>query len=142
MGLPLRFARLQSQTNDRPVLFFHLLRMASAHCCQGAHKFYETTKRVAMNITRVGSQRSAKGSPEYFAGDVRIDPLFEAPDPARVHGASVTFQPGARTVAHASVRPDLDYHVRRRRVQRWEGAVKKSIQATLSGFWMEHVADQ
>ena len=50
-----------------------------------------------MDIKRSGSQPSGKGPSEYFTGTVRIDPLFEAPDPARVVGASVTFEPGART---------------------------------------------
>src|SRR5207249_8539422 len=40
------------------------------------------------------------GPAEYFTGTVRIDPLFDAPDPARVFGASVTFEPGARTAWH------------------------------------------
>ena len=53
-----------------------------------------------MEIKRNGSQPSAKGSAEYFTGAVRIDPLFEAPAPARVRGASVTFEPGARTAWH------------------------------------------
>ena len=53
-----------------------------------------------MDITRSGSQPSGKGSTEYFTGTVRIDPLFEAADPARVVGASVTFEPGARTAWH------------------------------------------
>jgi len=53
-----------------------------------------------MEIKRAGSQPSSKGSAEYFTGTVRIDPLFEAPDPARVRGASVTFEPGARTAWH------------------------------------------
>jgi quercetin dioxygenase-like cupin family protein len=47
-----------------------------------------------MDIKRSGSQPSVKGSAEYFTGTVRIDPLFEAPDPARAVGASVTFEPG------------------------------------------------
>jgi quercetin dioxygenase-like cupin family protein len=47
-----------------------------------------------------GSQPSGKGPDEYFTGTVRIDPLFQAPDPARVVGASVTFEPGARTAWH------------------------------------------
>src|SRR3989442_1396440 len=51
-------------------------------------------------IKRSGSQPSGKGPAEYFTGTVRIDPLFEAPDPARVSGASVTFEPGARTAWH------------------------------------------
>jgi len=54
-----------------------------------------------MEIKRVGSQPSGKGPAEYFTGTVRIDPLFEARDPARVVAASVTFEPGARTAWHA-----------------------------------------
>jgi len=53
-----------------------------------------------MEIKRSGSQPSGKGPAEYFTGAVRIDPLFQAPDPARVRGASVTFEPGARTAWH------------------------------------------
>ncbi len=53
-----------------------------------------------MEIKRSGSQPSRKGPAEYFTGTVRIDPLFEVPDPARVRGASVTFEPGARTAWH------------------------------------------
>ena len=53
-----------------------------------------------MDIKRCGSQPSDRGSDQYFAGTVRIDPLFRAPDPARVAGASVTFEPGARTAWH------------------------------------------
>src|SRR3977135_888560 len=50
-----------------------------------------------MEIKRSGSQSSTKGPADWFTGAVRIDPLFEAPQPARVRGASVTFEPGART---------------------------------------------
>src|SRR5271167_5008571 len=53
-----------------------------------------------MEIKRVGSQPSARGPSEWFTGTVRIDPLFQAPDPAFVQGASVTFEPGARTAWH------------------------------------------
>ena len=53
-----------------------------------------------MEIRRAGSQASAKGSAEYFTGTVRVEPLFSAPEPARVAGASVTFEPGARTAWH------------------------------------------
>jgi len=59
-----------------------------------------TLRRNEMEIKRNGSQPSAKGSADYFTGAVRIDPLFEAPEPARVRGASVTFEPGARTAWH------------------------------------------
>jgi len=53
-----------------------------------------------MEVKRNGSQPSGKGPDEYFTGTVRVDPLFEAPDPARVRGASVTFEPGARSAWH------------------------------------------
>jgi quercetin dioxygenase-like cupin family protein len=53
-----------------------------------------------MKIITSGSQISIKGSTDWFTGNVRIDPLFEAPEPARVRGASVTFEPGARTAWH------------------------------------------
>jgi quercetin dioxygenase-like cupin family protein len=53
-----------------------------------------------MEIKKSGSQPSAKGPQDYFTGTVRIDPLFTAPDPARVAAASVTFEPGARTAWH------------------------------------------
>jgi quercetin dioxygenase-like cupin family protein len=53
-----------------------------------------------MEIKRSGSQPSGKGPAEYFTGSVRVDSLLKAPDPARVAGASVTFEPGARTAWH------------------------------------------
>ena len=53
-----------------------------------------------MEINRSGSQPSGKGIEEYFTGSVRIDPLFNPPDPARVAMALVTFEPGARTAWH------------------------------------------
>src|SRR6184192_2004884 len=53
-----------------------------------------------MELKRNGSQPSGLGPDEYFTGMVRIDPLFLAPDPARVLGVSVTFEPGARTAWH------------------------------------------
>ncbi len=53
-----------------------------------------------MEIKRNGSQPSGKGPADYFTGTVRIDPLFQPTDPARVAGARVTFEPGARTAWH------------------------------------------
>ncbi|WP_374309195.1 cupin domain-containing protein [Methylocella sp.] len=53
-----------------------------------------------MEIKRVGSQPSSAGPAEYFTGAVRVDPLFSAPEPARVACALVTFEPGARTAWH------------------------------------------
>lgn len=55
---------------------------------------------VTMEIFRGGSRPSRKGAEEMFTGMVRIDPLFQAPSPARVSGSSVTFEPGARTAWH------------------------------------------
>ncbi len=54
-----------------------------------------------MDIKRSGSQPSGKGDAEHFSGSVRIDPLIQAPDPARVVAAAVTFEPGARTAWHS-----------------------------------------
>ena len=53
-----------------------------------------------MDIKKNGSQPSAKGPADWFTGTVRIDPLFQPSSPARVSGASVTFEPGARTAWH------------------------------------------
>ena len=53
-----------------------------------------------MELKRAGSQPSGKGPADWFTGTVRIDPLFSAPDPARVAMALVTFEPGARTAWH------------------------------------------
>jgi quercetin dioxygenase-like cupin family protein len=64
---------------------------------QGTNQPKEIRK---LEIKRNGSQPSGKGPAEWFTGTVRIDPLFRAPDPAFVQGASVTFEPGARTAWH------------------------------------------
>ena len=53
-----------------------------------------------MDIKRAGSQPSGKGPTDWFTGTVRLDPLFQASAPARVGGASITFEPGARTAWH------------------------------------------
>ena len=53
-----------------------------------------------MDITRAGSQPSTKGNSDWFTGTVRVDPLFRTAAPARVAGAKVTFEPGARTAWH------------------------------------------
>jgi len=54
-----------------------------------------------MDIKRSGSQPSGKGPEATFTGDVRVDPLHTAPEPARVSVAQVTFEPGARTAWHS-----------------------------------------
>ena len=53
-----------------------------------------------MEIKQSGSQPSGKGPADWFTGTVRIDPLFQPKEPARAVGASVTFEPGARTAWH------------------------------------------
>lgn len=53
-----------------------------------------------MKIIANGSQPSRQGAADYFTGTVRIDAPFQANEPARVGGATVTFEPGARTVWH------------------------------------------
>lgn len=79
-----------------------------------------------MEIKRCGSRPSAKGPEEYFTGSVRIDPLFEAPDPARARGASVTFEPGARTGWHTHpLGQTLIVTSGLGRVQKWGGSVEE-----------------
>ncbi len=78
-----------------------------------------------MDITRSGSQPSGKAPAEYFTGAVRIDPLFQAPDPARVVGSSVTFEPGARTAWHTyPLGQTLIVTAGCGRVQRWGGLIE------------------
>ena len=85
----------------------------------------EEERKLKMQIKRNGSQPSGKGPAEYFTGTVRIDPLFEAPDPARVVGASVTFEPGARTAWHTHpLGQTLIVTAGSGRVQRWGGPIE------------------
>ncbi len=82
-----------------------------------------------MEIKRVGSQPSVKGPADWFTGTVRIDPLFQANAPARAAGASVTFEPGARTAWHTHPLGQMT-HI--------------AIQEALDGKvvdWMEKVSD-
>ena len=53
-----------------------------------------------MEIKRADSQPSTKGPSDWFTGTAQIDTQFQAPDPARVSGARVTFEPGTRTAWH------------------------------------------
>jgi quercetin dioxygenase-like cupin family protein len=57
-------------------------------------------RQTNMEIKRNGSQPSGKGPSEWFTGTVRIDQPFQGTYPARVSGATVTFEPGARTAWH------------------------------------------
>jgi quercetin dioxygenase-like cupin family protein len=79
-----------------------------------------------MDIKRNGSRPSGKGSADYFTGTVRVDPLFEAPEPARVRGAQVTFEPGARTAWHTHpLGQTLIVTAGLGRVQRWGGPIEE-----------------
>lgn len=79
-----------------------------------------------MDIKRARSQPSNKGSAEYFTGTVRIDPLFQAPEPARVTGAHVTFEPGARTAWHMHpLGQTLIVTSGRGWAQRWGGPIEE-----------------
>jgi quercetin dioxygenase-like cupin family protein len=79
-----------------------------------------------MEIKRSGSQPSSKGQAEYFAGSVRVDPLNQAPAPARVSIASVTFEPGARTAWHSHpLGQTLIVTAGCARVQKWNEAVQE-----------------
>jgi quercetin dioxygenase-like cupin family protein len=79
-----------------------------------------------MEIKRSGSQPSGKGQAEYFTGSVRVDPLFNAPSPARVFGASVTFEPGARTAWHTHpLGQTLIVTAGCGWAQRWDGPVEE-----------------
>lgn len=79
-----------------------------------------------MQIKRAGSQSSAKGPADWFTGSVRIDMLFDAPDPARVAGAHVTFEPGARTAWHTHpLGQTLIVTSGYGRAQRWGGPVEE-----------------
>jgi len=79
-----------------------------------------------MEIRRNGTRPSAKGPADWFTGTVRIDPLFEAPDPARGRGASVTYEPGARTAWHTHpLGQTLIVITGVGRVQRWGGPIEE-----------------
>jgi len=79
-----------------------------------------------MEIIRSGSQPSRPGPADYFTGTVRVDPLFDAPDPARVVGAHVTFEPGARTAWHTHpLGQTLIVTSGCGRAQRWGGAIEE-----------------
>jgi quercetin dioxygenase-like cupin family protein len=79
-----------------------------------------------MEIRRSGSQPSSKGPAEYFAGTLRIDPLFQVNDPARALGANVTFEPGARTAWHTHpLGQILIVTAGCGLVQRWDGLIEE-----------------
>ncbi len=79
-----------------------------------------------MEIRRSGSRPSGKGPANYFTGTVRVDPLFDAPEPGRVLGVSLTFEPGARTAWHTHpLGQTLIVTAGCSWVQRWGGPVEE-----------------
>lgn len=79
-----------------------------------------------MDIARAGSQPSGRGPAAYFTGSVRVDPLFERTDPARMLGVSVTFEPCARTAWHTHpLGQTLIVTAGCGRVQRWGGPIEE-----------------
>ena len=79
-------------------------------------------RKATMEINRNGSRPSAKGPAEYFTGTVRVDPLFQAPEPARVRRERHVRTWRPHRLAYASARSDPDRHVRLGWAQRWGGA--------------------
>jgi len=79
-----------------------------------------------MEIFRVGHNPSAKGPADWFTGTVRVDRLFNPVAPDRVQGASVTFEPGARTAWHSHpLGQTLVVTAGAGRVQRWGGPIEE-----------------
>jgi len=79
-----------------------------------------------VNITRNGTQPSRQAQEEWFTGTVRVDPLFAAQEPSRMSGATVTFEPGARTAWHAHpLGQTLIVTAGLGRVQAWGGPVQE-----------------
>jgi quercetin dioxygenase-like cupin family protein len=86
----------------------------------------QQNRRLPMQIKRSGSQPSQKGPDAWFTGTVRIDPLHNAPEPARVGMAQVTFEPGARTAWHTHpLGQTLIVTSGLGRVQRWGGPIEE-----------------
>ena len=79
-----------------------------------------------ITVTPIGSQPAVQGQADYFTGTVRIDTPFQAPPPARVGGATVTFEPGARTAWHTHpLGQTLFITAGSGLVQEWGGPVRK-----------------
>jgi quercetin dioxygenase-like cupin family protein len=79
-----------------------------------------------MDIKRVGTEPSSRGPAEYFTGAVRLDPLFQAPEPARAAVVSVTFEAGARTAWHTHpLGQMLVVTAGCGRAQRWGGPIEE-----------------
>lgn len=80
----------------------------------------------AVKVTRIGTQPSAEGPAKNFTGIVRIDSRFQGPSPARVGGATVTFEPGARTAWHTHpLGQTLIVTAGAGLIQHWEGPIQE-----------------
>src|SRR5690349_3392373 len=99
-GRKARPVRLECESSGHNSLRTALLRPERTHGASSVGLLQRRERRRHMEIQRVGSKPSVKGPADWFTGTVRIDPLFDRADPARVSGASVTFEPGARTAWH------------------------------------------
>ena len=107
-----------------------------------------------MNITKIGTQPSSKGPADWFTGSVRIDSPFQRQAPARIGGAIVTFEPGARTAWHTHPLEEIragDIVWFEPGERHWHGAspttamTHLAIAEMLEGKavdWMEHVTDE
>jgi len=92
-------------------------------------------KELKMEIIKNGTLPSITGSAEWFTGAVRIDPLFQAQEPSRVGGASVTFEPGARTAWHTHpLGQTLIVTAGCGWVQRWNGPIEEIMPGDVVHF--------
>jgi 4-carboxymuconolactone decarboxylase len=79
-----------------------------------------------MEVRRKGDQPPSQGPVEHFSGAVRVEPLFQAPAPARGVGANVTFERGARTAWHTHpLGQTLVVTAGEGLVQSWGGPVRR-----------------
>ncbi len=89
------------------LLLLSLLVLDSARADQAGHASGAgappaVQEAPSSSVTHAGSRPSSTGPAQHFTGSVRIDPLFQPREPSRVSGASVTFEPGARTAWHSA----------------------------------------
>jgi quercetin dioxygenase-like cupin family protein len=86
----------------------------------------QTSRAAQVSVTRNDSQATTQGSPKFFTGAVRIDAQFAREEPARVTGATVTFEPGARTAWHTHpLGQTLIVTAGVGRVRSWGGAIQE-----------------
>src|SRR5687767_11898531 len=85
---------------------------------------FSSASAQTISIARSGSQPFRPGPAENFTGSVRVDPLFQASDPARATGGLVTFEPGARSAWHSHpLGQILIVTAGTGRVQQWGGPI-------------------